>query len=190
MKKLNLFFILLLASCSSGSGEIELPENLPDTAELCKELCSRECSSVCVQICPDTCQQPTVRPEPRPTPETPLPPVPDPRQTPAEDELPDAIILPDSACQKGSDGGYGYLWKPISESTKNAVLLMSKAYKGETLEFSDLTLSVDKTRCCDTNGDRMHWWLSKPGSAIQKNLRVDFSGGDCLIVTDPSKRVD
>lgn len=97
-----------------------------------------------------------------------------------------------SNCRVCSDGAGGCLFKPVSDSTGTPVILMpgTSAYANTGLSFSDPTLHVLRTHCCDTNGNRQHWYLSKKSSSITQPLEVYFENGSCMLVPDTSKRYD
>ena len=100
-----------------------------------------------------------------------------------------------------SDGGGGVLWKPVSESTGTVVVLMPSSYRSASVSLHDSAgnqvASVIRERCCDTNGNRAHWWWSRSasslaGESLPLTVRFALPNGtvDCRVVSDPRQRFD
>ena len=100
-----------------------------------------------------------------------------------------------------SDGALGALWKPVSESTGTAVILMPPEYRNaEVVVFNSLGDEVAtpiRRNCCEDNGGREHVWLSQSSGALAGQnppltVRFSFSDGfvDCREVADPRQRYD
>lgn len=100
---------------------------------------------------------------------------------------PPPVTPPPSECTKPCKAPC--LWKPLSESNGNPALLMPKSFEGQKVTFSDPGLKVTREACCP-NGNRQHWWTNKPAGAIDKNLVIRFSNGDCRLIPDPTKRYE
>ena len=99
------------------------------------------------------------------------------------------------------DGGGGRLWKPISESTGTAVILMPAEFQRAELTVlnanGDSTATVIKASCCDHNGGRDHRFLSRSASSLAGEplpltVRYVFPEGRvvCLEVGNPNQRLD
>lgn len=93
------------------------------------------------------------------------------------------------------DGPGGSLWKPISESNGNPVVLMPGSYcQFVTMEMYNNSTLIERARLsnCSENGGRGHW---RPGRRCEwyqdntENLFLRF-GAECRTVPDPCTRYD
>ncbi len=99
-----------------------------------------------------------------------------------------------------SDGSQGSLWKPISEGFRgNVVILMPSSYQSATITIlgsdGQPVSSVGRTKCCDSNGGRMHWWLNDRATTLASSapLTVKFERNgitECRSVPNPTQRYD
>ena len=75
-------------------------------------------------------------------------------------------------------GGGGFLWKPVSDSNGNLVVLLPSQYNGKV---SSVSVNGERGSFSGiANGNRTHWRFSKPGAAYGSNARVvaTTSGGN------------
>jgi hypothetical protein len=88
----------------------------------------------------------------------------------------DGMVRPQSM-----DGPGGFLWKPVSESDRNLVVLLPEALRGminkveihSSLPPSEITKLADGRFAGDTmNGDRPHFRFDRPGSAYGQDVHV------------------
>lgn len=100
-----------------------------------------------------------------------------------------------------SDGGYGALWKPISESTGTVVILMPPEYQNADVQIlnrdGNPVASPIRRDCCEHNGGREHIYLDRSAGALAGagtplTVRFEFAGGvvDCREVENPQQRYD
>ena len=75
-------------------------------------------------------------------------------------------------------GGGGFLWKPVSDSNGNLVVLLPSQYNGKVKSVS--VNGEQGSFSGIANGNRSHWRFSKPGAAYGANARVvaATSGGN------------
>lgn len=67
-------------------------------------------------------------------------------------------------------GGGGFLWKPVSDSNGNLVVLLPSQYNGKV---SSVSVNGERGSFSGiANGNRTHWRFSKPGAAYGSNARV------------------
>jgi len=105
--------------------------------------------------------------------------------------------------EKAPDGPDNFLWKPISESNGNLVVLLPTWFRGTIEKFElhrsdafDSTSLIERGRFAgDTmNGDRVHYRFNRPGSGYGRNIRcVAFAlDGNIYVwnIPDGSRRVD
>lgn len=96
------------------------------------------------------------------------------------------------------DGAEGFLFKPISESNGNLVVLLpaalSKQIESVVLKDSEDNELEQGTATGIANGDREHFRFSKPGGEYPENLIVEAKLKDGSLKTykiaDPSQRYD
>ena len=72
--------------------------------------------------------------------------------------------------------GRGFLWKPVSESTGKCVVLLPSSYRQEDLTGKLLVNGkneIDQWRPGYANGNRVHIYLKKTGSAYGSDIKVD-----------------
>lgn len=84
----------------------------------------------------------------------------------------------------------GCLWKPKADSNVGAVILLPISLKGVSYTAVDgkgEQLRQIRESCC-ANGNRQHYWFSKPGSSYTGPITFTFNNGESIKVTDPSKR--
>ena len=77
-----------------------------------------------------------------------------------------------------SGGGGGFLWKPVSDSNGNLVVLLPSQYNGKV---SSVSVNGERGSFSGiANGNRTHWRFSKPGAAYGSNAKVvaTTSGGN------------
>ena len=96
------------------------------------------------------------------------------------DSTPAAAPAPTAAktSTASSSGGGGFLWKPVSDSNGNLVVLLPSQYNGKV---SSVSVNGEKGSFSGiANGNRSHWRFSKPGAAYGSNARVvaATSGGN------------
>lgn len=100
-----------------------------------------------------------------------------------------------------SDGRGGKLWKPVSDNTRQPVILMPSSYWTTTSSIqvfgSDGTFLLNGVRrnCCHHNGGRAHYDVFQHGSVLAqfKPIIVRFnrtSGMECYVVPEPQHRYD
>ena len=100
------------------------------------------------------------------------------------------------------DGDGGFLFKPVSDTTGNLVLVMSSAYshmissvvlKNSADEIIETGVSKGFGNP-DDGGERDHYKFTKPGSSYEKDLTVEMTLNDGKVVKykipDPSQRYD
>ncbi len=83
-----------------------------------------------------------------------------------------------STATSSSGGGGGFLWKPVSDSNGNLVVLLPSQYNGKV---SSVSVNGERGSFSGiANGNRTHWRFSKPGAAYGSNARVvaATSGGN------------
>jgi hypothetical protein len=94
--------------------------------------------------------------------------------------------------------GNGDLWKPVSESNGNVVILLPGSYSSATVDVLDRNGNVisnpARSRCCP-NGGRMHWWMNRSASFMSQHAPVTarVRRGDiteCRVVPDPRRRYE
>lgn len=90
---------------------------------------------------------------------------------------------------QGIDGPNGFLWKPISESNGNLVVLFPTEY---SVKFESVVIDGEQGRFADfANGNRQHWRFSKPGSQYLGRVVAESMNGECVWqVSNPSERQD
>ena len=70
----------------------------------------------------------------------------------------------------------GFLWKPVSESTGDLVVLLPSAYRGgrvaSTKVYSGGAFLEQGRYTGDANGNRPHYRFSKSGASYGKNITV------------------
>lgn len=83
------------------------------------------------------------------------------------------------------------LWKPLTETRGGvaALLMPAEKYKGMKASVRGGPEKVIDTGCCN-NGNRMHWYFSKRGSAFGRPIVIDLANGECIYVPEPSKRYE
>lgn len=77
-----------------------------------------------------------------------------------------------------SGGGGGFLWKPVSDSNGNLVVILPSQYNGKV---SSVSVNGERGSFSGiANGNRTHWRFSKPGAAYGSNAKVvaSTSGGN------------
>ncbi len=81
-----------------------------------------------------------------------------------------AAKTPTPTATASSGSGGGFLWKPISESNGNLVVLLPSQYNGKV---SSVSVNGERGSFSGiANGNRTHWRFSKPGAAYGNNVRV------------------
>lgn len=94
----------------------------------------------------------------------------------------------------GVDGAEGFLFKPVSESDGNLVVLFPKEFTKPFLKVEITTLLgvVEEGVFSSVgNGDRMHYRFSMPGSFYQGRIVAFDDNQECVWeVTDTSVRQD
>jgi len=101
------------------------------------------------------------------------------------------------------DGGGGFLWKPISESTGNLVVLLPHSLRQNlysvqirsAANFNHESLVENGDFLTDThNGDRPHYLFDHPGAHYEQNIFVvalTLDGqGFAWPISDGSLRID
>ena len=98
------------------------------------------------------------------------------------------------------DGGEGNLWKPVSEGFNgNPVALFPSYYNGANVAVyaadGSLATTVGRTKCCNSNGNRAHFWFNKRASSMRSQapltVRVVRNNVvECFPVPDPTQRYD
>jgi hypothetical protein len=89
---------------------------------------------------------------------------------------PTPTAKPSTAVSSG--GGGGFLWKPVSDSNGNLVVILPSQYNGKV---SSVSVNGERGSFSGiANGNRTHWRFSKPGAAYGSNARVvaTTSGGN------------
>ena len=119
-----------------------------------------------VVSCGDDIYYPTPEPTPEPTPIVTQTPTPKPTPTPEGNPVCSQVY--------GTDGGGGFLWKPVSESNKNLVILFpgrfQKKFDSVTITRKDGTeekLVFSKFSNPDPAGLRQTWRAKLSGSAYK-----------------------
>ncbi|MFO1522287.1 MAG: hypothetical protein U1G05_09665 [Kiritimatiellia bacterium] len=77
-----------------------------------------------------------------------------------------------------SGGGGGFLWKPVSDSNGDLVVILPSQYNGKV---SSVSVNGERGSFSGiANGNRTHWRFSKPGAAYGTNVKVvaSTSGGN------------
>ena len=99
------------------------------------------------------------------------------------------------------DGGGGALWKPVSESTGNPVILLPASYWTSTQSIevfgADGQFIVNGTfRTCCPNDNRAHFDIPRRASQLAANdpiiVRFNLKNGtkECRVVEDATQRND
>ncbi len=96
------------------------------------------------------------------------------------------------------DGAEGFLFKPVSDSNGNLVILLPNALKNQVesvlLKNSAGELLEEGIQSGYGNGDREHFRFSKSGSDFPANLTVEVKLNDgskqIYLIEDPAKRYD
>ncbi len=99
------------------------------------------------------------------------------------------------------DGPDGALWKPHSEATGTAVVLMPAQYQEAEIDVlnsrNEVVAGPIMRNCCSHNGGREHAWLDKTAESLAAagpplTVRFMFPNGftDCRVVPDPTQRYD
>lgn len=95
---------------------------------------------------------------------------------------------------KTLDGPGGFLWKPLSESDGNLVILFPSEFVTKFLEVLAETLEGEFERGSFAgygNPDRQTWRFTQPGDAYTGIVIVDTGMGECQwVVPTPSERQD
>lgn len=99
------------------------------------------------------------------------------RDNPPPEPVPPVVITkPPSAGVAPGGGSGGFLWKPDSESTGNLVVLLPGKLHKRTLGKATLSGSFGSEtvnmRHEHHNGNRPHFYFSRPGSAYGTNIKV------------------
>ena len=91
---------------------------------------------------------------------------------------PSTPVAKPSTAPASSGGGGGFLWKPVSDSNGNLVVLLPSQYNGKVKSVS--VNGEQGSFSGIANGNRTHWRFSKPGAAYGANARVvaATSGGN------------
>ena len=102
-----------------------------------------------------------------------------------------------------SDGGGGFLWKPVSESNGKLVVLLPTGLRGKIQKVeihnedppTSSSLVADGQFAGDThNGNRPHYRFANPGAAYGKNIFLIAFLTDGRVISYPipdgSKRLD
>jgi len=94
----------------------------------------------------------------------------------------------------GTDGVGGFLWKPVSESTGNLVILFPASYDQRFMSVStflpDGSVEAGEFRGF-TNGDRQTWRFNFSGDRYTGRVIVDATTQECIwFVEEPSQRQD
>lgn len=113
----------------------------------------------------------------------------------AEEAAPEAQPKSDPA---PSTSYGGFLWKPVSESTGNLVILTPSNTRGRTEGRATISGSFGSEsaplRGESHNGGRPHFYFSKPGSSYGKNITVQVPLTDgsvfSVVVPDGSQRFE
>lgn len=75
-----------------------------------------------------------------------------------------------------SIGAGGFLWKPVSESTGNLVVLLPASTRGRTQQVATISGAFGSEsagmRHEHHNGGRPHFYFSRPGAAYGTNITV------------------
>ena len=94
-------------------------------------------------------------------------------------------------CLEIQNIGGGFLWKPISESNGNLVVLFPKEF---TETFQSVTVNGESGNFSGfANGDRQHWRFSLPGGDYQSPATIiaESLNGECQwIVSNTSERAE
>lgn len=76
-----------------------------------------------------------------------------------------------------SVGAGGFLWKPVSESTGNLVILLPSSTRGRTQQVATISGAFGSEsapmRHEIHNGGRPHFYFSQPGAAYGTNITVN-----------------
>ena len=94
-------------------------------------------------------------------------------------------------CLTVQDIGNGFLWKPVSESNGNLVVLFPKDF---TETFQSVTVNGESGNFSGfANGDRQHWRFSKSGAEYEAPaiVKAISMGGECeWVIPNPSERTE
>ena len=90
----------------------------------------------------------------------------------------------------------GFLWKPISESTRNLAILLPQATRGRTQGIATISGSFGSEsaplRFEDRNGGRPHFFFEQPGAAYGRNVTVQVPLTDgsvySVVIPDGAQR--
>lgn len=91
---------------------------------------------------------------------------------------PSTPVAKPSSAPASTGGTGGFLWKPVSDSNGNLVVLLPSQYNGKV---SSVSVNGERGSFSGiANGNRTHWRFSKPGAAYGSNARVvaTTSGGN------------
>lgn len=97
-----------------------------------------------------------------------------------------------SASASGATGGGGlpssWLWKPVSEKTKNAVVLLSRGARAGTVGvYYNARAAYDSARLDGDHGGRQVWRLPKPGDFYEPQLTLVVDK-ESFIIRKPAQR--
>jgi hypothetical protein len=95
---------------------------------------------------------------------------------------------------RGLDGANGFLWKPVSESDGNLVVILPTEFKERAEQVRVVSLSgqiESGTFRGFANGNRQHWRFSSAGSSYTGTVTIISKNGECVYqVPNPSIRQD
>ncbi len=107
------------------------------------------------------------------------------------------IVSKETICNinlEPNDGNEGFLWKPVSDTTGNLVVVLPKEFRIKKLRIikNNQTLE-DLSYASIANGNRQHWRSYKRASSFEENITVTGAKGGvnyCWFITDPNQRFD
>lgn len=109
-------------------------------------------------------------------------------EAPGDPGTPDPVPVDDKGTVAAADrnGTQSLLWKPVSESNGNLVVLLPAKFNN--LIDGPVTVNGESGKFTSVaNGNRSHWRFSKPGAAYGSNVQVKWTAtGKTYTVTVPN----
>jgi hypothetical protein len=107
------------------------------------------------------------------------------------------VVSKETECEvdvEPHDGGEGFLWKPVSDTTGTvAVLLPSSMRLTKVRIIKNNVIIENLSYGGNGNGNRDHWRSGRRYNTFDDNVTVIGTGGGvnyCWLIPDPSKRID
>lgn len=93
-----------------------------------------------------------------------------------------------------NDGNEGFLWKPVSDTTGLAVVIVPPSFRLKNVKILKDGVTVESLRYAgNANGGRDHYRSARRASSFEDNITVAGTQGGityCWLIEDPTKRYD